>query len=87
MKNWDSKLLDALWAYRTAYKVIFKFTHFQLVYGQKKILAVELKLSSLFIAIDERLGEEESLQEKIALLERLDEIRNQAYLNIVCIQK
>lgn len=57
MTNWDTKLLDALWACCTAYKVPTKFTHFQLVYGKKTILVVELKLPSLHIAIDERLGE------------------------------
>ena len=36
MNNWDTKLLDALWAYRIAYKVTTKFTPFQLVYGLKK---------------------------------------------------
>ena len=31
MVDWDVKLLDALWAYRTAYEVTTKFTPFQLV--------------------------------------------------------
>ena len=87
MTDWDSKLLDALWAYRTAYKVTTKFIPFQLVYGQETIRSVELELPSLRIAIDERLSDEESLQERIAMLEKLDEIRNQAYLNMTTIQK
>ena len=87
MTDWDSKLLDALWAYRTAYKVTTKFTPFQLVYGQEAILQVELELPSLRIVIDVRLSDEESLQERIAMLERLDEVRTQAYLNMATIQK
>ena len=87
MTNWDDKLLDELWAYRTAYKVTIKFTLFQLVYGQEAILPVELKLPSLRIAIDERLSEDDSLQERIAMLERKDEIRGQGYLNMASIQK
>lgn len=55
------KLLNALWVYRTAYKVTTKFIPFQLVYGQETILPFELELSSLRIANDERLSDEESL--------------------------
>ena len=64
-----------------------KFTPFQLVYGQEAILPVELELPSLRIAIDERLSDAESLCEWITMLERLDEVRNQAYLNMAAIQK
>ena len=42
MTDWDTKLIDALWAYRTAYKVTTKFTPFQLVYGQEALLPIEL---------------------------------------------
>jgi len=31
--DWDARVLDVLWAYRTAYKVTTKYTLFQLVYG------------------------------------------------------
>jgi hypothetical protein len=30
--DWDQRIFDALWAYRTAYKVTTKSTPFQLVY-------------------------------------------------------
>ena len=69
MIDWDSKLLDVLWAYHIAYKVTTKFTLFQLVYGQEAILLVKLKLPSSRIPIDEKLGEDESLQERIVMLE------------------
>ena len=69
MTDWDNKLIDALWTYCTAYKVTTKFTPFQLVYGQEAILPVELKLPSLRIAIEERLSDEESLRERIDMLE------------------
>jgi len=39
--DWDERLLDALWAYRTAHKVTTKHTPFQLVYGQEAILPIE----------------------------------------------
>ena len=49
------------------------------------ILPIKLELPSLRIAIDKRLGEEEFLQERIALLKILDEVKNQAYLNMATI--
>lgn len=62
MIDWNSnKLLDTSWAYHTAYKVTTMFTPFQLVYGHRSILPIELELFSLRIAIDERLSDEESL--------------------------
>ena len=87
MTDWNTKLIDALWAYRTAYKVTTKFTPFQLVYGQEAILPIELELPSLRIAINERLGLIESLEARINMLEKLDETRSQAYLNTAAIQK
>ena len=42
MTDWDSRLLDALWAHHTTYKVTTKFTPFRLVYGQETILPVKL---------------------------------------------
>jgi hypothetical protein len=47
-----------------------------------RILPVELELPSIRIAIDKRLNDEESFQERMVMLEKLDEVRNQAYLNM-----
>lgn len=84
--DWDERLFDALWAYRTAYKVTTKYTPFQLVYGQEAILPIELEIQSLRIAIDHRLDDNESLEDRLVVLEKLDEIRAQAYLNMTSIQ-
>ena len=85
--DWDSKLFAALWAYRTAYKVTTNATPFQLVYGQEAILPIELEVQSLRIALDERLGDLESLQTRFAKLEQLDEIRANALLVMEATQR
>ena len=59
--DWDARLHDALWAYRCAFKVTTKFTPFQLVYGLEAILPIELEVQSLRIALDERMGDNDSL--------------------------
>jgi transposase InsO family protein len=84
--DWEDKLWAALWAYRTAYKVTTQFTPFQLVYGQEAILPIEFEIPSLRIAIENRLGEDESLKTRLVMLESLDEKRRHAHLQNYAIQ-
>jgi hypothetical protein len=42
-RSWRSKLSEALWAYRMAYKTLIGMTPYQLVYGKTCHLPVELK--------------------------------------------
>ena len=42
-KDWASKLDDALWAYRIAFKSLISLSPFQMVYGKSCHLSVELK--------------------------------------------
>ena len=45
-KGWKSKLPEALWAYRTAFKMPIGMTPYQLVYGKTCHLPVELEYMS-----------------------------------------
>ena len=42
-KDWSSKLDDALWAYRTAFKTPIGLSPFQMVYGKLCHLLVEME--------------------------------------------
>ena len=84
--DWDEKLWSALWAYRTAYKGTTGFSPFQLVYGQEAILPIEFEIPSLRVAIENKLGDEESLRARLTNLEALDEKRREAYLNTLATQ-
>ena len=85
--HWDEKLFAVLWAYRTAYKVTTGCTPFQLVYGLEAILPMELEKESLRTAVEERMGETESLQARLQDLLKLDEVRSAALLRTEAIQK
>ncbi|XP_014632982.1 uncharacterized protein LOC114420602 [Glycine soja] len=78
-KDWSSKLEDALWAYRIAYKTLIGLSSFQLVYGKSCHLLVEMEHKAYwalkFMNFDEKVSRE---QRKIQLLE-LEEMRLTAY--------
>lgn len=74
-EDWEEKLPSVLWAYRTTYKVTTGQTPFQLMYDQEAIVLAEFMVPSLRIAIKNRLGDMESLWERLYVLGKLDECR------------
>lgn len=55
------------------YKVITGQTPFQLMYGQEAVVPAEFMVSSLRIAIENRLGDMESPRERLYALNKFDE--------------
>ena len=78
-KDWASKLDNALWVYRTAFKVPIGLSPFQMVYGKACHLPVEMEHKSYwalkFLNFDEALSGE---KKKLQLME-LEEMRLNAY--------
>ena len=77
-EDWEEKLPSTLCAYRTSYKVTTRHTPFQLMYGQEAVVSTEFMIPSLRIAIENKLGNMESLWKKLYNLNKLDERRLQA---------
>ena len=78
-KDWADKLDDALWAYRTAFKIPIGTTPFRLIYGKPCHLPVELEHQAYW-AIKHFNFDWKSAEEKRMLqLNELEEIRLNAY--------
>jgi hypothetical protein len=86
-KDWNKKLVAALWAYRTTFKVTTRATPFSLVYGIEPILPIEFEVPSLRIAIDNRMTNSQSLRDRLDQLEGLDEARMISTQHLEAIQR
>jgi transposase InsO family protein len=84
--TWDNHVGEALWAYRTAYKLTTGYTPFQLVFGFEAVVPIELEVPSLRLAVQHGLGDVESLEARLLELERLDETRRRALWNVEVMQ-
>ena len=81
-RAWDVHLNEALWAYRTAYKVTSGCTPFKLAFGFEVVIPIELEIPTLRTIIEHGLDEEGSLKAMLLQLQELDEFKHAALQNI-----
>ncbi|XP_048621486.1 uncharacterized protein LOC125591380 [Brassica napus] len=81
-KDWSTKLDDALWAYRTAYKTPLGTTPFNLVYGKACHLPVELEYKALWAVKMLNFDIKSAKEKRLFQLHELDEIRLDAFENL-----
>jgi hypothetical protein len=78
-KNWASKLNDALWAYRTAYKNPMGMSPYKMVYGKACHLPLELEHKAFWAVRELNRDFKIAGKKRLLDLSSLDEWRNKAY--------
>ncbi|XP_035830974.1 uncharacterized protein LOC118480306 [Helianthus annuus] len=78
-KDWSSKLNDALWAYRTAYKTPIGTTPYRLVYGKGCHLPLEIAHRALWAVKQVNTDYSDAGAHRLLKLSELEELRNEAY--------
>jgi Integrase core domain len=81
-RDWDNRLQEALWAYRTTYRTPTQATPYSLVFGVEAVLPLEVELPSLRVTMQNDMTMDECQQLRLDELDAMDEKRLIAQQNL-----
>jgi len=81
-RDWNEKLGECLWAYRTTVRTPIGNTPFSLVYRCEAVIPLEIQMSLLWVALATKMTKEDNDQLHLQELKALDEKRLQAQQHI-----
>ena len=79
--DWSLKLLDSLWAYKTAYKTILGMSPYRLVYGKVCRLPMEIEYTAWWAVKKLNLDMGRAGLNRLLDINDLEELRNDVYFN------
>jgi transposase InsO family protein len=76
--DWDDRLPEALWAYRTTWRNTTGNTPYELVYGKQVLIPIEFQVRTFLISTELGSNLDETWKQRALQLNELDEIRQDA---------